>query len=117
MVLLEARLRSPSSVLSDEKVKGPGALNLSLYNCLFARETAAPPHGNCMSHSLRIWLHTEQILLLIPLEVRLAKFEWPRSQEMASLYSERTISLSTASFWIFGQPISSPVAAASINFM
>lgn len=64
---------------------------------------SAPIHGNYTSHSLRIGAHTEQLLLVILLEVRLSLFSWvPRSQEMSALYFDRTIDTSPATFWFFG---------------
>lgn len=45
------------------------------------------------------------MLLGFPLEVRLSRFGWgPQSSEMASTYFDRTIVLSSASFWFFGYP-------------
>jgi hypothetical protein len=62
-----------------------------------------PSHGKYTSHSLRIGAHTEQVLLGIPLPVRLARFGWAAgSDEMASLYFDRTLKTSAASHWYFG---------------
>lgn len=61
------------------------------------------------SHSLRIGAHTEQILVDIRLEVCLARFVWgPNSQDMSSLYFDRTIKPTAASYRFFGlQEVSS----------
>lgn len=95
-----------------------GGLTRSLQNCLEILQITAPPGGKFTSHSLRIGAHTEQVLLGIPLEVRLSRFGWgPRSDEMASTYFDRTIRVTAASFWLFGPanaswgpavPVSSP---------
>jgi hypothetical protein len=62
-----------------------------------------PIHGKYTSHSLRIGSHTEQVLLNVPLPVRLARFGWAAaSEEMASLYFDRTLKTSPSSHWIFG---------------
>lgn len=76
-----------------------------------------PAGGKFTSHSLRIGAHTEQLLIGLPLEVRLARFGWgPNSQEMAALYFDRTIQVTAASFWFFGSqdyvaPVSIPPQA------
>lgn len=105
--------------LPAEQMKwSSGALSRSLQNILQATGPTPPPHGKFTSHSLRIGSHTEQVLIGIPLEVRLARFGWgSRSQEMANLYFDRTIRLSAASFWIFGPPVAAPVTTASSTFM
>lgn len=93
------------------------ALTLALQRCLQAVGVKAPVGGKYTSHSLRIGAHTEQVLLGIPLEVRLARFGWgPRSAEMAATYFDRTVVSSAASFWLFGKPFGTehPVAPATV---
>lgn len=91
-----------------------GTLSSSLRHCLDLLGITDPPHGKFSSHSLRIGSHTEQVLLGFPLEVRLARFGWgPRSQDMATLYFDRTIRTSPASFWIFGPAVPTSAVAAS----
>lgn len=67
------------------------------------RLSITPPVGcKFSSHSLRIGAHTEQVLLGIPLEVRLARFGWAAtSQEMAALYFDRTLRTTAASYRFF----------------
>lgn len=94
-----------------------GLLNRALRACLTLLKVSDPPFGKYTSHSLRIGAHTEQVLLGIPMEVRMARFGWgPRSQEMAFTYFDRTIRLSSASFWLFGPPVtpSAPPVASPI---
>jgi hypothetical protein len=80
-------------------------LSLSLSRCLASLGVVAPRGGKYTSHSLRVGAHTEQVLLGWPLEVRLARFGWKHSsQEMASLYFDRTIRSTAASAWFFGAP-------------
>ena len=81
--------------LPDEQMAwSPGAMNRALRNCLKVSGIPPPSYGIYSSHSLRIGAHTEQVLLGIPLEVRLARFGWgPNSQEMANLYFDRTIQI------------------------
>lgn len=90
--------------LAGERVSATsGGMTRSLLNCLTALDATPPPGGKYTSHSLRIGAHTEQVLLGIPLEVRLSRFGWgPRSEDMAALYFDRTIRVTAASFWIFG---------------
>ena len=38
--------------------------------------TVPSAQGKFTSHSLRIGSHTEQMLIVVPLEVRLARFGW-----------------------------------------
>lgn len=89
----------------------------ALARCLSLLEIQPPPGGKFTSHSLRIGAHTEQVLLGFPLEVRLARFGWAPSSgsEMAATYFDRSISLSPASFWVFGTPGAprAPVAPSS----
>lgn len=86
-------------------------LTEALRRCLTSLDLAPPPHGKFTFHSLRIGAHTEQILLGIPLEVRLGRFGWGvRSQEMAALYFDRTIRTTAASFWFFGPAFAAATA-------
>ena len=62
-----------------------------------------PAGGKYTSNSLRIGSHTEQVLLGVPLEVRLARFGWGKdSDDMAAMYFDRTLRTTAASFWFFG---------------
>lgn len=80
-----------------------GAMTKSLHICLKEIKHSPPPGGKYTSHSLRIGAHTEQVLLGIKIEMRLARFGWgPRSDEIAALYFDRTMRVSAASFWILG---------------
>jgi hypothetical protein len=80
-----------------------GKLTAALYRSLQVIHAPTPRHGKFTSHSLRIGAHTEQVLLGYPLAVRLARFGWaPGSEEMASLYFDRTLKTSSASHWFFG---------------
>lgn len=89
-----------------------GALEPALALC----SIRSPLEGKYTSHSVRIGLHTEQLLLNIPLEVRLGRFGWAlSSSEMAALYFDRTIMQSSASFWFFGPTASPPSASTSSN--
>lgn len=90
--------------LDGEQVEArSGGLTRALVSCLSKLQQRAPHGGKYTSHSLRIGAHTEQVLLGIPLEVRLSRFGWgPRSEEMAALYFDRTIRVTAASFWLFG---------------
>lgn len=77
-----------------------------------------PPSGKFKSHSLRIGSpdvgHTEQVLLSIPLEARMARFGWGSdSSSMANLYVERTIRPSAASFWVFSAWHATSAAASA----
>ena len=54
----------------------PRSLNAALQRCLAACDIEAPVGGKYSVHSLRIGSHTEQVLLGIPLEVRMAHFGW-----------------------------------------
>jgi len=91
-----------------------GSLTRALGNCLHQLGVTPPAEGKYTSHSLRIGAHTEQVLLGISLEVRLARFGWgPRSQDMAALYFDRTIRLSPASFWLFGRPPAAVLPAST----
>ena len=80
-----------------------------------------PPRGKFTSHSLRIGAHTEQLLVGLPLEVRLARFGWgPNNQEMAALYFDRTIQVTASSYWFFGlqdyvAPVSIPTQAEDVG--
>lgn len=57
------------------------------------------PNGNFTSHSVRTGAHTEQFLLFIPLEARLARFgRVSDSAGIASLYFDKTIVVSAASY-------------------
>lgn len=89
--------------LSGDQVQWrPGCLDASLQRVLRKLDIRAPLHYKFTSHSLRIGSHTEQVLLGIPLEVRLARFGWSStSQEMASLYFDRTLRTTAASYWFF----------------
>jgi hypothetical protein len=81
----------------------PGKLTAALGRSLQVIRAPTPRHGKFTSHSLRIGAHTEQVLLGYPLAVRLARFGWaPGSEEMASLYFDRTLKTSSASHWFFG---------------
>lgn len=91
-----------------------GLMTRCLRNCLNALGVSDPPFAKYSSHSLRIGAHTEQVLLGIPLEVRLSRFGWgPRSGEMAATYFDRTIQISSASLWLFGP--SPPLSASSVS--
>lgn len=80
----------------------PGTLDAALGRVLRRLNITAPTGCKYSSHSLRIGSHTEQVLLGIPLEVRLARFGWAAaSQEMAALYFDRTLRTTAASFWFF----------------
>lgn len=82
-----------------------GLLSDALSRCLQVLHITPPDGAKYTSHSLRIGAHTEQVLLGIPLEVRLARFGWsPKSNDMPSTYFDRTIKLSPASYWVFGIP-------------
>lgn len=100
----------------DSQGVAEGYMTAALLRCLRVLGISPPEGGTFTSHSLRIGSHTEQVLMGIPLEVRLARFGWgPRSEEMAALYFDRTMRLSTASFWIFGMsapslPLQQPAA-------
>ena len=92
----------------------PGQLSRALTNCLHALDVQAPAQGNFTSHSLRIGAHTEQVLLGIPLDVRLSRFGWgPRSGEMANTYFDRTIQTTAASYWGFGPTVQSALPASA----
>lgn len=79
------------------------SLTRALSRCLEALGLSAPPDGKYTSHSLRIGAHTEQLLLAIPLPIRMSRFGWGKSsEEMATLYFDRTIRTSGASVWFFG---------------
>lgn len=79
------------------------SLTRALTRCLEELQLRAPPDGQYTSHSLRIGAHTEQVLLAIPLAVRMSRFGWGKSsEEMATLYFDRTIRTSGASVWFFG---------------
>ena len=78
-----------------------GAMTRYLHQCLSLAAAEPLPSDKFNSHSLRIGSHTEQVVLGIPMEVRLSRFDWgPRSDEMASLYFDRTVRVSSASFWV-----------------
>lgn len=99
---------------TDPVSSRPKTLTDALVSCLQPVEATAPPGGKYTSHSLMIGAHTEQVLLGIPLEVRLSHIGWgPRGQEMAALYIDRTITTSPASVWLFG---ASPLPPASSAF-
>ena len=79
------------------------SLTRALQRCLASLELEAPQDGKYTSHSIRIGAHTEQVLLGIPLPVRMSRFGWGKSsEEMATLYFDRTIRTSGASVWFFG---------------
>lgn len=80
-------------------------------------QISPPPGGKHTSYSLRIGSHTEQVLLGIPLEARMARFGWKHSSDsMPALYFDRTIQLSSASFWFFGQHTTLPASETSAAF-
>lgn len=79
------------------------SLTRALHRCLTTLNLSAPSDGKYTSHSLRIGAHTEQVLLAIPLAVRMSRFGWGKSsEEMATLYFDRTIRTSGAPVWFFG---------------
>lgn len=53
-----------------------GSLDQALRRVLQLLHVCPPDQGSYSSHSIRIGTHTEQTLLGIPLEVRLARFGW-----------------------------------------
>lgn len=74
-----------------------GVLTQAMARCLSRLGVVAPSGGKHTSHSCRIWSHTEQVLLGIPLEVRLSRYGWGAgSHEMATLCFDRTITTSPA---------------------
>lgn len=79
------------------------SLSRALKRCLQLLSIRPPPEGKFTSHSLRLGAHTEQVLLAIPLPVRMARFGWGKtSEDMATLYFDRTIRTTGASVWFFG---------------
>lgn len=91
------------------------SLTRALSRCLDALSITPPADGKFTSHSLRIGAHTEQVLLGIPLPVRMARFGWGKnSEEMATLYFDRTIRTSGASVWFFGAQYMSDAAVSSL---
>ena len=80
-----------------------GAMTRSLHHCLAMLGAGSSPGGKFTLHSLQIGAHSEQVLVGIPIEVVLSRFRrGPRTDEMAALYFDSTIRVSSASFWIFG---------------
>lgn len=80
-----------------------GELSRAMQRVLALVGAEAPPNAKYTSHSLRIGAHTEQVLIGIPYEARLARFGWKHtSGDMAALYFDRTIRTTTASYWFFG---------------
>lgn len=92
----------------------PGTLTKAIQNCLTVLNIQSPTHGKYTSHSLLIGSHTEQILVGLTLEFRMARLGWgPRSQEMASLYFDRSLTSSAASYRLFGRSGCNPELTAS----
>lgn len=72
-----------------------GSCTASMERFFATLDTATPPGGKFMSHSLLIGAHTEQVLVGIPLEARMSRFGWKHSSaNMPSLYFNRTIYVS-----------------------
>lgn len=90
--------------MADDPVEWEsGSLTDAMKRIFAILDINPPPGGKFTSHSLRIGAHTEQVLVGIPLEVRMARFGWENSsQSMPSLYFDRAISVLAASFWFFG---------------
>lgn len=95
-----------------------GMLSKALEDCLAACGIVAPLDCKYKSHSLRCGSHTEQVLLGIPPEVRLALFGCgSRSSEMASVYFDRTICSSAESVLVLSAavPASVPRQAGAVS--
>ena len=93
-----------------------GSLKRAVQKRLEDLAVVPPPHGKYTSHSMRIGAQTEQILVGVPLEVRIARFGWgPNNQEMAALYFDRSIQVSAASYWLFGPGISSSISVPTTS--
>ena len=102
---MRSRGRHPRFIAMDGEPDGytKESLTRALSRCLAALKLSAPPEGKYTSHSLHIGSHTEQVLLAIPLAVRMSRFGWGKSsEEMATLYFDRTIRTSGTSVWFFG---------------
>lgn len=90
------------TLLGERTDAGSGALNRCLQRCISALHLRPPAVCSYSPHSLRIGTHTEQVLVGIPLEVRLARFGWgPNSESITALYFDRTFRVSSASAWFF----------------
>lgn len=75
----------------------------ALHRCLDSLSIRPPPDGKYASHYLRIGSHTKQVLLNIPILVRMASFGWGQSSEdMVNLYFDQTLRTKGASIWFFG---------------
>lgn len=96
----------------ESEVWEPQSLTAAMTRVFTLLQVSPPPNGKFTSHSLRIGAHTEQVLLGIPLEARMARFGWKHnSASMAALYFDRTITVTAASYWFFGQHSVPPAAA------
>lgn len=87
------------------------SLTQALHRTLHSLHIRPFPHGKFTRYVLRIGVHIEQVLLGILLEIRMACFRWKHNgASMALLYFNRTINVSAASHWFFGNYAEIPAA-------